>query len=687
MKKRYKTELEGQGDFYEELGFVGDKTPDYSCNTDGRIGGTLVEFKRIKKNLPQTQLKDYIKSYNSSAKLIPRYSLFISINHKEFTFVDNSKWKIIDSGNWKNPKDLLKFLDKKNKYIKGWIDEYSIVAYNDKFFNEFLYGAKKDDFIEEIRNPKVLNIKPYQWNKTGKLATDLSDSLGADALKKRLGAFFTPDIKIIEKKIEKIKKKINFKITPRGYVEISTEYLRDAIKRVPKGYDYIILDRCAGTGNLQKFLTKEELSHCILNTYVYVEWTTLKGLYGGRARCIIPHTKKKKDGLGLLRDGDALTEDFHKIITKMIEKERKKAGNKLIVIGLENPPFTEPQAEASRGGKTHKQTSWVKKQMNNNKCGAASNDLANQFIWSMKKYADEYIVFAPIKYWKSQHLFDGKFNEGYLCNREYFNAAPNSKLAKAGISLISWTIGKKENNCLNMESDLGDRKIKKIKVGISQVKIPQSNGKMICGIHSYSGTPDFKHGELANIIKPSWHSKLNWLDKTTLLQALPLWVANCYRPKDYTEKEVIMKSGDGGTKYLRSKNFLNDCFVYSCLTNSNKCISNKQIKNEMCLMQDTEADKLFDINKRNEMLLQKWQEVLKIAKTKKEYNLKFTYGLHQVCRDINIQIEIGTNKKNEPETEPKYSDLNDVIKEFKEQLKEYYDKHITPKLLKYELIK
>jgi len=63
-----------------------------------------------------------------------------------------------------------------------------------------------------------------------------------------------------------------------------------------------------------------------LNTYVYAEWTTLIGLYDGRARYIIPHKDPRpyKDSDGLLSDGDALTEEFNTIITDIIEKERKK---------------------------------------------------------------------------------------------------------------------------------------------------------------------------------------------------------------------------------------------------------------------------------------------------------------------------------------------------------------------------
>ena len=657
MKGKYNTEPEAMRDFYEELDII----PDYVCNTDGRVHGTLVEFKlNGSGGLPIKQLKRYIKSYNSIASPIPSYSLFVNINQREYTFISNTDWKIITSGEWKSPKDLLGFLNKEGHYNKGWIDEFSIISYNDLFYKN-LSSAKKDDFIEEIENPQKLNIRPYHWNKTGDMERSILDCLGAQSLKKRLGAFFTPD----------------------EYVKISTEYLRNAIERVPKNYDYIILDRCAGTGNLEKFLTSEELSHCILNTYVYAEWTTLKGLYEGRARYIIPHTKDHKDPDGLLTDGDALTEEFNKIITNIIEKERKKVGGKLVIIGLENPPYGEPQAEATRSGKTHRQISNIKEEMKKEKCGVSSNDLANQFIWSMiKKYADEYIVYAPIKYWKSQHLFDGKFNEGYLCNRKKFHATESS------ISLISWTIEKTKNNSLSMQSDLGDRKIRKIYERIILLN-PKKISEGFASLYHVSGIPDFKNGALVNSSFNKHCSNIK-INNSNILQALPLWVANCYKPKDYTEKEIIMKSGDGGTIYQKDKNFLNNCFVWSCLSSQNKCISNDQIRNELCLAQDTEADGILPpcINKENEKLLQKWLEIIKLVENTEEYNSEFTYGLHQICKDINIKIETGDYTKSKvPIMEHKHNDLNDLIKEFKTQLKEFYDDHITPKLFKYELLK
>lgn len=69
--------------------------------------------------------------------------------------------------------------------------------------------------------------------------------------------------------------------------------------------------------------------------------------------------------------------------------------------------------------------------------GTASNDISNQFIYSAFKYylrqpTDSYILFRPVKYFKSIGLVNKKFVEGKLLNRKHFHASPSS------ISLIHW---------------------------------------------------------------------------------------------------------------------------------------------------------------------------------------------------------------------------------------------------------
>ncbi|MBO6021731.1 hypothetical protein J6P52_06345 [bacterium] len=75
------------------------------------------------------------------------------------------------------------------------------------------------------------------------------DCLNDPLNKKILGAFYTPDL----------------------YCKKSVELVKEAIKRLPKDIeDYVIVDRCGGTGNLESSdngFTNEMLSHTIISTY------------------------------------------------------------------------------------------------------------------------------------------------------------------------------------------------------------------------------------------------------------------------------------------------------------------------------------------------------------------------------------------------------------------------------------
>jgi anion-transporting ArsA/GET3 family ATPase len=55
-----------------------------------------------------------------------------------------------------------------------------------------------------------------------------------------------------------------FYTTP-AYCKKATELVRKAIAQIPKEHDYIILDRCAGTGNLLEFLTDKNVDDITLN--------------------------------------------------------------------------------------------------------------------------------------------------------------------------------------------------------------------------------------------------------------------------------------------------------------------------------------------------------------------------------------------------------------------------------------
>lgn len=695
----YNSEIQGMIDFWMELGLE----PDYDLNTDGRYKGNLIEFKLVFYDLKKhkEQIRRYVEAYNSCAKSIPKYSYLISINERKFIKLDNETYNEIKAGTWEQPRDFLSEFIEQDEYIKGWINEYSIVAYNNKLCDEYKkYIKNKEDVKNEFIKPKFLNIHPFDWDKQideenldnqniGWLHFNMN-MLGPFLLKKQLGAFFTPE----------------------QYVKIATEMVRDAIKKVPAGNDYIIIDRCAGTGNLEKFLHEDELSHCVLNTYDYTEWTTLKGLYDGRVKMIIPPTRRYMDlNKGLLTDGDALSEEFYnfcfhcgqigfydeeyseqsKLLSSWIGNE------KMTIIMLENPPFVEPQGGASQGKPTFAiKDKYLYKEMAKEAFETKNVNRAseNLFIWSAFKHFlrqpyDSYILFSPIKYWKSQHIIDKKFVRGYICNRANFNAS------EGGIVLIQWQNTNEDNEALSVDSDLGARKIYKIHSNPAKLLQDSKESKAIAYLFNLSNIPKSDNGKLINDIDSYKNyckvQKAYKLSHDNILYQLPLWLANCYEYADYTEREVIMKTADGGCSYTNDEKFLYKCFIWAGLSQMNKCLSKTELLNQFCFLQNTEADKIllkYNMDTSDKELMQHWLNVLSLVKTTEEYNKQWNYGLHQIDKEINIKIGSGTfNKKNEEIMVPKYRRLDENISLLKDKLKNYYLNEIKDKLFLYQLLK
>lgn len=691
----YPVELDAMRAFYNEIGYP-EGTIDYSCNTDGRIildkktdlKGSLVEFKIKSQNNKDVfeQMKRYIRSYNAKGLKLPKYGVYIKTAVQKYTVFDLEQDdfnKAVIQEDLDLIVDLNNFTCSADSWLKdtttqkGWIDETSIISYNDKFFSaKGKAKCSKDDFIAELANPKILNIKPYTWKAGGSMERRLLDCLGSVALKKRLGAFFTPDYAVIK----------------------STNYVRNIINNLSDDQEYIIIDRCAGTGNLEKFLTDEELTHCVLSTIVYAEKTTLEGLYGDRVKAILPFNETT-DTEGCMPMGDALSENFNNSLKELIENERKEVearGHKLIVIGLENPPYGEPQAEATRSGKTQKGSydNYITEEMKKEIKGKASTDLANKFIWSGFKYFfDYYVVYSPVKYFKSQHLINKTFLDGIIVNRKDFHAT------EGGISIMSWKNEEANNDSWQLENCL----VKKVNNGIGKLfpAIKEKNWEV--SYTSYSGYPDFKNGYLSTTSKGAGNAGgvSYCLVNNELKERLPLFVANCYICEDYTEKEVIMKSGDCPLvevdkddkkiqipSYLLDQEFLEDCFIWSCLTDKNKCWSGVS-QNEMALSQNSKADQITDLKAPHRLALKRsWDNVLNEAKKCKEYNSSWKYGLAQIINDLNLDDSTSViNKKGLTLMQKRYPNLDAQISSFKEDLNDFFDNHLKNKLFTYELLK
>lgn len=694
----YPVELDAMRAFYNEIGYPEGRI-DYSCNTDGRPIvdwrihqlGSLIEFKVVAKSNSDVfnQMKRYIRAYNARGLSLPKYGVYIITESQKYTVFNLEYEAYCEDAVICSNLDLIVDLERKTsnadswinntKTQKGWIDENSIVAYNDIYFSSRGKSRKKkDDFIAELANPTILNIKPYEWQPDGDMERKLLDCLGSAELKKRLGAFFTPEYAARQ----------------------STNYVRNIIRNLSEDEDYVIVDRCAGGGALEQFFTEEELSHCILSTMVFAEKTTLKGLYEGKVKAILP-LDETTDSEGCMPSGDALSEEFNDGLSAVLEICRRNAenrGKKLVVIGLENPPYKTAGSEAIRGkGREVKSSSdnFITEKMKES--GKLKNralvDFANKFIWSGFEYFfDYYVVYAPIKYWKNQNVVDKKFLEGSIANRADFHATDG------GISIISWKNEDAINEHITLQARVGneikDVIINKLHQTPDTLFIykKQDDGEDIW-YELTSGTPDFKHGYIGNQRNIA-HQKsgiggfIN-VDDTNFKNILPLFVANCYTCKDFTEKEIIMKSGDKGTLYQEDREFLEDCFLWCCLTDRNKCISDRTRQNEMALEQNSKADQIVDRTSDHRMnLIRSWRNVITQAKACEEYNPNYKYGLAQIISDIDINIDTAMTDKNGKFLQKKKNqDLDDAIISLKAELKKFYSDYLEPKLFEYELLK
>ena len=436
--KQYKTERDGQLDFYSDYLKLIDKNLSLddilNDNTDGVINGNILEFK-LNINYTSTvlmQVIKYLSAMRIKGKSIPKNIILISLNEglaylynsgdylKEIEKVyigsaskGNVPFIITDSikilkyrENSLDEATLIELL-RENKYTKINIDENCIVGWGERFYRE-VPNAKKSDFIGdlegkvkiigEIRKPDKFKefINPYTEANNVKFQY-LMDKLNDKMQKKNLGAFYTPEL----------------------YVEKSMELLRMAIANVPIGNDYIILDRCAGTGNLEKLLTNEELSHCVLSTVEYYEYKVLIELLGDKVRHIIPPTEKEDTfNMGLVRGADALSQEYleNAVIKKYIDNPN------CTIILFENPPYAETTSvEHQKIGKAKENSIWKKSyvvtEMKKEVKGRAVSDLANAFIWSAFKY---YLRQPTDSLFSIKILEISKINNKRICKRLCF---------------------------------------------------------------------------------------------------------------------------------------------------------------------------------------------------------------------------------------------------------------------------
>lgn len=762
--EKYTLEKDGQLDFYKaflpRVDFRLSIDEIIADNNDGVINGNLLEFKLHVADLNSVlfQCIKYLSALRVKGKPVPANILIVDLNtstvwqyysevylndiEKLYTggaskdnsgFIGKDAEKVLHYDEAVDAELLIALL-RENNFTKIHIDENCIVGWATAFYKA-VPTARKEDFlgddvgkhktIGEIRKP--VHFAKYIYPYTGQTNVKfnyLMDKLNDTLQKKNLGAFYTHAL----------------------YAKKSLELVRSAIARVPMGNDYIILDRCAGTGNLEANLTDAELSHCIVSTVEYYEYKVLQELIGSKVRHIIPPVETAETfNAGLVSGADALSREYveNPVIKQYIDNP------KCTVILFENPPYAETTSiEWHKKNASKKSTAWkqsyVVSNMKKEIKGAASNELGNAFIWSAFKYylrqpTDSYIVYSPVKYWKAQKLVEKKFVKGFAFNRRYFHTnidacimcalwanildrdaevlelkaydikdnelvpLPTTLLVKKIHTLYS----KKYYDSRSFSSDTADG----ILVGLDGLEastsikrriLPKVNDDIIGYMVADSSGFDNPDTHSSLLVAGRYNGNGFFLRKDNYLEKLPMFCASRYISynREWTERARIMKSADGADKYHadvangKLTQFLLKCLLFTCLEKQNHMRtftgSDGRIYSNELSLDDTNGETiaLRDIkglligSKENE-LLQQWKNVVFWAKKAKKYDPTVTYGIYQICTELDTShIDEVTESTVWDNVE-----LHTALAGLKVLVKSYYNSEIVPVLFEYEYLK
>ncbi len=634
--------------------------------------------------------------------------------------------------------DVLRFVQQAPQTVKVDINVHNVYGWASYYYDhaaEYKQKPEKKKFFEELRDPKgTLEAFINPW--TGK-ETDfkyIMDILNDPMTQKKLGSFYTPP----------------------EYARKATELVRKAIERVPTGNDYVIIDRCAGTGNLEMYLDdggEDILSHVIVSTYELKEWMVLKDRYNGRVRYIIPPVPANPNDLpslneeGFLSGANALTRD----IIDNPEVRKYLDNPKCTIILFENPPYIE--SNGTTGVKSDWKSGCVVAEMRKEVSGQALNEMGNAFIWSAFKYflrqpTDSYIVFSPVKYWKAQHLVSKKFMGGYGFNRRHFHTnidacimvawwsnEPDFTSKQIVLDGFDLTHDRNYSECIHLPVkqinalmseyyDLspfssytldgiacelnGSECFTSAKVRVKKIYSDEMVGYLVANGTGFDN-PDL-NSALVRVGRYDSHGF--FLSRERFVEKLPLFCASRYITynRKWTERARIMKSADkkaqfdADTKSGANVDFLKKCLIFSCFEPQNHCRSlhgsdGRFYRNELCFdnldgKTTLAREKLeefiakgYVLTYEEQSLFEKWIDILKKVHETDEYNPEFTYGLYQIDEEINIKVQQGVKKDGSPNMVTKYGDLNNLIKDLKGMVKNYYLNNLVDTLFEYEFLK
>ena len=757
----FDTEREGQIEFYKT--FLPLIDPNLTLDdiladdNDGVLNGNLLEFKLRVNDLNAVlfQCVKYLSALRIKGKPVPANIVIVDLNGEQAYLYKSADYladieKVYSGGASKSNAGfvgrtydekyaygadqlavtrLIKRL-KEAEFTRIHIDENCIVGWATAFYKA-VPTARKEDFIGddtgkhktigEIRNPSVFSeyIHPYTGASNVKFQY-LMDKLNDTLQKKNLGAFYTPE----------------------AYAEKSHELLRMAIERVPAGNDYVIIDRCAGTGNLEKGLTDEELSHCILSTVEYYEYKVMQEILGSKVRHIIPPIEADDTfNAGLVRGADALSEEY---VNNPVIKQYVDDPNCTIIL-FENPPYAETTSiEHQRKKAGKKSSAWKKsyvvEQMKKEVKGTASNDLGNAFIWSAFEYylrqpTDSYVVYSPVKYWKAHHLINREFLGGFAFNRRHFHTNID-----ACIMCVLWS-----NEPANLDSvelrgynidahktlvDCGILPVSRVHSMFSQKFydkrgfaddepgiiaefdgtescrkpqgiVPIANNNMLGYLAVKGNNFDNPDASVHLLRVGEYDGHGFYVRSDSYLEKLPMFCASRYITynREWTERARIMKSGDGANRFNadvasgKLDQWLRKCLLFTCVEMQNHMRTftgsdSRFYRNELCM--DTtngptvasEDLKKLVCGPAEQRIINQWKTLMDAVKQTDEYDPALTYGVYQIFAEIDTSY-----KDDEGNTVWNNVEVHSALQTLKTLVKEYYNTEIVPTLFEYEFLK
>lgn len=762
VKKQYTVERVGQMDFFDNYRVpYNDDASVLVDNTDGVYHGNILEFKLNINNTGKVlfQAIKYLSKIRIKGESVPARILLIDLNatkvyvYNSIDYIDDIQKVYIGAASVGNnafnsnvtpvaeydymdmvdSAEVQKLLinrvpDETDWYVPVDLDENCIVGWAERYYRE-VPTATKGDFLGdgtgkintngEIRDPRHFKglINPYT-EPTNEKFKYLMDCLNDRLNKKDLGAFYTP----------------------KAYCEKASELVMKAVERVPDGNDYVIIDRCAGTGNLEAALIgkfdkngDELISHCVVSTYEYYEYKVLSERIGDKVRNIIPPTEANVIyENGKVSNADAMSKDFieNPLIKQYVDDD------KCTIILFENPPYRDQSAKNNKEdtkNKEHTDKSYVRTLMNNEKkYGLAVNDILNLFVYSAWKYylrrpEDSYILFAPVKHWKRVGISNKHFVDGYIFNRKYFHATAEaiSCMYFANIdadeekAVLHVTDINENGNCyflkdvtVSKSHDVMSKLFDKRKMSDDDYENaiccnrdgteafrdcrfkPYFNDNMIGYLRAESY--GFDANSLCLVRNGLYNGNGFYLRKDKYLNGLPLFIAKLYPFDEWYMKNIIDTTSDGGDAYTHDSDFLKSCLIYTCLSNQNKCLSfdgsdGRYYRNELCF-DTTNGDTVasadlakMTLDADEKALMKLWDDILAEAKRTANYDSRLTYGVYQITKELNTSHKTGTGRSQQ--TVYDYPTLNGYLETLRTNLKTYYKSHITDKMFQYELLK